>query len=157
MEYMNSLSGGDLAKPSLFEVISQGKLNDLLEPAIRHLTSYYAHRYPRQLIPILNYHEECYALLMYFVEKHYFSNYGGSFFEHFFGIKRERVYTIKGSRSLTNLNISLSAIAQVLLPVLAKRSEQYYQKLSQNVAITTLFQSRSQETEKQTKYDQIKV
>ncbi|KAJ2127787.1 ubiquitin-protein ligase peroxin 12, partial [Coemansia sp. RSA 921] len=79
MEFMSDmLSGADSGKPSLFEIVAQHKMSELLEPALRHVTSVYAHRYPRYLVRILNWHEEVYAALMLAVERHYLRNYGGS-------------------------------------------------------------------------------
>ena len=68
----------------------------------------FAQRYPRYLLRVVNRHEEFYALLMFFVERHYLrkhgtfyvrrhdaaaecSHYSGaSFSENFYGLKRRR-------------------------------------------------------------------
>ncbi|OMJ25789.1 hypothetical protein AYI70_g663 [Smittium culicis] len=40
MEFMSNLGGGDdNSKASIFEIIAQSKLNELIEPAIRYITS----------------------------------------------------------------------------------------------------------------------
>lgn len=36
----------------------------------------FAQQYPRYLLRVVNKHEEFYALLMFFVEKHYLRTYG---------------------------------------------------------------------------------
>lgn len=67
----------------------------------------FAQRYPRYLLRIVNRHEEFYALLMFFVERHYLrtqgasftlsdwelsqhGTLGASFSENFYGLKRRR-------------------------------------------------------------------
>ncbi|KAF9383502.1 ubiquitin-protein ligase peroxin 12, partial [Mortierella sp. AD011] len=73
MEFMSNLGGGLQAdRPSLFELIAQDKMREMLEPALRYV---YAQRYPRYLIRIVNRYEEFYAILMFFVERHYLREY----------------------------------------------------------------------------------
>ncbi|KAJ2321067.1 ubiquitin-protein ligase peroxin 12, partial [Coemansia sp. RSA 2681] len=131
MEFMSDmLSGADSGKPSLFEIVAQHKMSDLIEPALRHLTSVYAHRYPRQLVRILNWHEEAYAAVMLLVERHYLRTYGGSFAEHFYGTKRVRTRKIRGDSSLTRGDVWGSLALLVGLPLAKARLDQYYEKVS---------------------------
>ncbi|KAI9501650.1 Pex12 amino terminal region-domain-containing protein [Coemansia spiralis] len=146
MEFMSDmLSGADAGKPSLFEIVAQHKMSDLLEPALRHVTSVYAHRYPRYLIQILNWHEEVYAAIMLFVERHYLRNYGGSFTEHFYGYKRVRAHKIRGSNNLTSASIWGSLIFLVGMPLVKSRLDQYYEKISGGEAARLLGTDFSQE------------
>jgi hypothetical protein len=92
MEFMSNVSSGlDEAKPSLFELISESQLRDLLEPSVRYVLATITQRHPRYLLHIFNRFDEAYALLMLLVERHYLRKWGGSFTENFYGIKRERV------------------------------------------------------------------
>ena len=91
MEFMSSIAGIDECKPSLFELLSETQLRDLLEPSLRYLLAVATQRNPRYLIRILNRYDEVYALLMLLVERHYLARWGGSFTENFYGLKRERV------------------------------------------------------------------
>ncbi|PWW76506.1 hypothetical protein C7212DRAFT_295047 [Tuber magnatum] len=92
MEFMSNVSSGlDESKPSLFELISETQLRDLLEPSVRYVLAIITQRHPRHLIHIFNNFDEAYALLMLLVERHYIRRWGGSFTENFYGIKRERV------------------------------------------------------------------
>jgi len=96
MEFYNDF-GGDPLKPSLFELVAQEQLRDLLQPALKYILSVcpsrdasahntsltvtvtcqvFAQQYPRYLLRIVNKHEEFYALLMLFVERHYLKTYG---------------------------------------------------------------------------------
>lgn len=87
MEFFNDL-GTDPLKPSLFELVAQEQLRDLLQPALKYVLAVstfsvitlfcysnaaqvFAQRYPRYLLRIVNRHEEFYALIMLFVERHY--------------------------------------------------------------------------------------
>ncbi|KAF3903011.1 hypothetical protein ABW20_dc0109027 [Dactylellina cionopaga] len=95
MEFMSNISSGiDDNKPSLFELVSEQQLRDLLEPSVRYLLAIITQRHPRYLIHIVNRFDEAYALLMLLVERHYLKAWNGSFTENFYGIKRERVLTV---------------------------------------------------------------
>ena len=92
MEFITSLrhSTFDAAKPSLFELLSEAQLAALLPPTLRYLLTVLTQRHPRHLLRVLNSFDELYALLFLAVERHYLLTRGGSFTEHFYGLKRER-------------------------------------------------------------------
>lgn len=92
MEFITALRGMtfDDQKPSLFELLSEQQLSALLPPTLRYLLVHATHRSPRYLLPVLNSFDEVYALLMLVVERHYLTTRGGSFTEHFYGLKREK-------------------------------------------------------------------
>lgn len=92
MEFITALRGTsfDDQKPSLFELLSEQQLSALLPPTLRYLLVHATHRSPRYLLPLLNSFDELYALLMLLVERHYLLTRGGSFTEHFYGLKREK-------------------------------------------------------------------
>ncbi|KAI2623507.1 Pex12 amino terminal region-domain-containing protein [Hypomontagnella submonticulosa] len=91
MEFVTALRGTfDDGKPSLFELLSEQQLNTLLPPTLRYLLTVATHRYPRYLLRALNSFDELYALAMLVVERHYLRTRGGSFTEHFYGLKREK-------------------------------------------------------------------
>ncbi|CAK7206865.1 ubiquitin-protein ligase peroxin 12 [Sporothrix eucalyptigena] len=81
----------DEQKPSLFELLSEQQLHGLLPPTLRYLLTVATQRYPRYLLRALNSFDELYALAMVVVEHYYLRNMGGTFTEHFYGLKRERV------------------------------------------------------------------
>ncbi|KAJ1677735.1 ubiquitin-protein ligase peroxin 12, partial [Spiromyces aspiralis] len=141
MEFISDVaSGGDTGKPSLFEIIAQRKMNELLEPALRHVTSVCAHRYPRYLVRILNYHEEMFAAIMCIIEGYYLKNYGASFTEHFYGMKRERTRKINGVSAMTGGDRAKSLLFLVGLPLAKARLDQYYEKISGGAAARLLGQ-----------------
>jgi peroxin-12 len=92
MEFITSLrhSTFDPQKPSLFELLSESQLASLLPPTLRYLLTVLTQRHPRYLLRVLNSFDELYALLFLVVERHYLVTRGGSFTEHFYGLKRER-------------------------------------------------------------------
>ncbi|RWA10483.1 hypothetical protein EKO27_g4606 [Xylaria grammica] len=91
MEFVTALRGNfDDQKPSLFELLSEQQLNSLLPPTLRYLLTVATQRYPRYLLRALNSFDELYALAMLAVERHYLLTRGGSFTEHFHGLKREK-------------------------------------------------------------------
>ena len=97
MEFLSTLQSGiDTRKPSLFELLSEQQLSALLPPTLRYLLAVATHRSPRYLLRILNNFDESYALLSLIVEKYYLTHFHGSFTEHFYGLKREKVLRIRG-------------------------------------------------------------
>ena len=76
-------------RPSLFELLAQEQLRDLLHPVFRYILSVsslsprltakqldlvYQHltqRYPRHLLRVLNHHEEFFAALLLLLERHH--------------------------------------------------------------------------------------
>ncbi|KAJ9149026.1 Peroxisome assembly protein 12 [Pleurostoma richardsiae] len=94
MEFVTALRASeafDDAKPSLFELLSEQQLSSLLPPTLRYLLTLATERHPRYLLRALNSFDEIYALAMLLVERHHLRTRGGSFTEHFYGLKRERV------------------------------------------------------------------
>ncbi|KAJ3990303.1 cyclin-dependent protein kinase inhibitor [Lentinula detonsa] len=98
MEFFNDV-GADPLKPSLFELVAQEQLRDLLQPALKYVLAVFAQRYPRYLLRIVNRHEEFYAFIMLFVERHYLRKHGASFSENFYGLKRRRRPYIEPERA----------------------------------------------------------
>ncbi|KAI0285103.1 hypothetical protein BGY98DRAFT_930604 [Russula aff. rugulosa BPL654] len=130
--------GGDPLKPSLFELIAQEQLRDLLQPALKYVLSVFAQRYPRYLLRIVNRHEEFYGLIMLYVERHYLH---ASFAENFYGLKRRRRPFIETERAraavggvpveekLRDREMWRSLIVLVGLPYLRAKAQDYYEDL----------------------------
>ncbi|KAI5291620.1 ubiquitin-protein ligase peroxin 12 [Ascosphaera aggregata] len=101
MEYMSALRNEiDDQKPSLFEILSENQLSDLIAPSLRYLLAVATHRHPRYLLRALNSFDELYALIGLIVERYYLKTFGGSFTENFYGLKRERVLRTKNGEVL---------------------------------------------------------
>ncbi|GAA5804438.1 Pex12 amino terminal region-domain-containing protein [Helicostylum pulchrum] len=159
MEFMSALgSQEDAYRPSLFELVAQEKLKELLQPAVQYILAIYAQRYPRLLLRLVNNHEEFYAILMLLVERHYLKEWGGSFAENFYGLKRvstSHLDNIKftspinsqSSPNLTTTEISKSLLVLVGLPYVKCRLDLFYQKVSGNGSILGDNEQEELETE----------
>ncbi|KAJ3043677.1 ubiquitin-protein ligase peroxin 12 [Rhizophlyctis rosea] len=74
MENLSNVgTSSDPYRPSIFELIAQERMRELLQPALRYILTVYAQRYPQYLLRVFNRSEEIYALLMLIVESHYLS------------------------------------------------------------------------------------
>ncbi|KAI0301875.1 hypothetical protein B0F90DRAFT_1667714 [Multifurca ochricompacta] len=139
--------GGDPLKPSLFELLAQEQLRDLLQPALKYVLSVFAQRYPRYLLRIVNRHEEFYALIMLYVERHYLRKHNmrgvadASFAENFYGLKRRRRPFIETERAraavggvpaeerLRDREVWRSLVVLVGLPYFRAKAQDYYEDL----------------------------
>jgi len=145
MEFFND-NGVDPLKPSLFELLAQEQLRDLLQPALKYVLAVFAQRYPRYLLRIVNRHEEFYALIMFFVEKHYLKKHNASFSENFYGLKRRRRPHIQTERAaaaiggipagegLRKQEIWRSLLFLVGAPYIRAKARDYFEELGGGIA-----------------------
>lgn len=138
MEFVTALRGSmDEQKPSLFELLSEQQLNDLLPPTLRYLLTVATQRYPRYLLRALNSFDELYALGMLVVERHYLRTRGGSFTEHFYGLKREKALhaeiprasaaapgVVRDALKLTSRDVWKNLAVMVVLPYLKRKLDE---------------------------------
>ncbi|CDO68720.1 hypothetical protein BN946_scf184652.g47 [Trametes cinnabarina] len=153
MEFFNDV-GDDPLKPTLFELVAQEQLRDLLQPALKYVLSVFAQSYPRYLLRIVNRHEEFYALLMFFVERHYLRTQGASFAENFYGLKRRRVPLFKIDRARTaaggvfpeeklrDREIWRSLVFLVGLPYIRAKAQDYFEELGGGIQTEIIEDSR---------------
>ncbi|EIW71438.1 hypothetical protein TREMEDRAFT_67766 [Tremella mesenterica DSM 1558] len=85
------VSEPDPSRPSLFELLAQDQLRDLLHPVVRYVLTYFTQRYPRYFLRALNHHEEVFALLLLIVERHHLSKHNASISEHFYQLRLSSV------------------------------------------------------------------
>ncbi|KAI0303064.1 hypothetical protein BC826DRAFT_1089488 [Russula brevipes] len=134
--------GGDPSKPSLFELVAQEQLRDLLQPALKYVLSVFAQRHPRYLLRIVNRHEEFYALILLFVERHYLRKHSECLLcRNFYGLKRRRRPFIETERAraavgrvpveekLRDREVWRSLVVLVGLPYLRAKARDYYEDL----------------------------
>ncbi|KAF8342036.1 Pex12 amino terminal region-domain-containing protein [Cantharellus anzutake] len=145
MDFFSDIGGGSLYKPSLFELVAQEQLRDMLQPALKYVLSVFAQRYPRYLLRVVNCHEEFHALIMFFVERHYLREYGASFSEHFYGLKRRRKPIVETERAntavggipaqekLRRIDVLSSLFFLVGIPYLRAKAQDYYEQLGGGV------------------------
>ncbi|KXN87959.1 Ankyrin repeat protein nuc-2 [Leucoagaricus sp. SymC.cos] len=144
MEFFNDV-GSDPLKPSLFELVAQEQLRDLLQPALKYVLAVFAQRYPRYLLRIVNRHEEFYAAIMLVVENYYLRKHSASFAENFYGLKRRRrpfietertkaaVGGIPRNEALRGPEIWRSLVFLVGIPYLRAKAHDYYEELGGGV------------------------
>ncbi|KAK0206214.1 cyclin-dependent protein kinase inhibitor [Desarmillaria ectypa] len=149
MEFFNNV-GVDTLKPSLFELVSQEQLRELLQPALKYVLAVFAQRYPRYILRIVNRHEEFYAILMFIVERHYLKNHGASFSENFYGLKRRRRPYIEAEREkaatggvpagekLRRREIWRSLLFLVGVPYLRAKTQDYFEDLGGGISSDVL-------------------
>ncbi|KAF9452150.1 cyclin-dependent protein kinase inhibitor [Macrolepiota fuliginosa MF-IS2] len=145
MEFFNDV-GSDPLKPSLFELVAQEQLRDLLQPALKYVLAVFAQRYPRNLLRIVNRHEEFYAAIMLVVETYYLRKHNASFSENFYGLKRRRRPFIETERTkaavggvpqgeaLRGPEIWRSLVYLVGIPYLRAKAHDYYEELGGGVS-----------------------
>ncbi|PFH59060.1 hypothetical protein XA68_12878 [Ophiocordyceps unilateralis] len=140
MEFVAALRGSlDENKPSLFEVLAEQQLAGLLPPTVRYLLTIATQRHPRYLLRILNSFDELYSLSMLLVERHYLRTRGGSFTDHFYGLKREKAVTAEIPRAsiaaprlvsdalkLTTADVWKNLAVIVGLPYLKRKLDESY-------------------------------
>ncbi|KAG8996813.1 ubiquitin-protein ligase peroxin 12 [Tulasnella sp. JGI-2019a] len=146
MDFLGELGGSDPLRPSIFELVGQEQLRDLLQPALKYVLSVFAQSYPRYLLRVVNKHEEFYALLMFFVERHYLRRHNASFAENFYGLKRRRKPLFEteranaavgshasGQEKLRNRELRLSLLFLVAIPYIRAKAQDYYESLGGGV------------------------
>ncbi|KAJ7067971.1 Pex12 amino terminal region-domain-containing protein [Mycena amicta] len=145
MEFFHDI-GSDPLKPSLFELVAQEQLHQLLQPALKYVLAVFAQRYPRYLLRIVNRHEEFYAAIMFFIERHYLRKHNASFSENFYGLKRRRRPFIETERAqaavggippgekLRNQEIWRSLLFLVGIPYLRAKAQDYYEELGGGIS-----------------------
>ncbi|CAG8438659.1 3203_t:CDS:2 [Ambispora gerdemannii] len=153
MEFMSDLgSNADIYRPSLFELIAQEKMHELLQPAIRYILSVYAQRYPRYLLRIVNRLDEVYAIILLFIERHYLKEWGASFTENFYGLKRIRSLrttmnlgesSSKELEKLRDRDIWRSLLALIGISYIKTKLDDYYESVSGGAGVRYLGSSRT--------------
>ncbi|CAH1993461.1 unnamed protein product [Acanthoscelides obtectus] len=104
-------------KPSIFEIIAQKSLNDILQPAFRKLAEVLATNFPKRFAWLNNYCEESFVVINWLLQYNYLKNYDSTFSENFYGFKRMCV----DGKSLSNHHIELSLLFIVLVPYFKRK------------------------------------
>lgn len=156
MEFITALRGTsfDDQKPSLFELLSEQQLAALLPPTLRYLLVHATHRSPRYLLPLLNSFDELYALLLLLVERHYLLTRGGSFTEHFYGLKREKALAadipraaarapamVRDTLKLSRRDVWRNLAVMVGIPYLKRKLDEGYEVNAPRALLGTAYTS----------------
>ncbi|KAI8892971.1 Pex12 amino terminal region-domain-containing protein [Globomyces pollinis-pini] len=120
MDFLTHLDGTSAVgadQPSIFEIYANYKMNQLLYPAFNYMMTQLTQQY-YYLLPIYKFKSVVYVSIMSFVEYSYLKEWGGSFTETFYGLKRH-----KKSRFLYSL------LELVWAPLIKSKLDEYYRVL----------------------------
>ncbi|KAI9188363.1 ubiquitin-protein ligase peroxin 12 [Blastocladiella emersonii ATCC 22665] len=129
MDFFSALSPAQASKPSVFELLAAGKLQEALSPALRYVLASYAIRYPRYLLRVLQYHDELFVFLMLVVQRHYLRVNKGAFAESFYGLKRARTTKHNRSADLAPRDVRWSMAALVVLPYVKGKLDEAFREI----------------------------
>ncbi|KAI9638709.1 Pex12 amino terminal region-domain-containing protein [Dioszegia hungarica] len=136
----DGLLAEDHTRPSLFELLAEEQLRDVLHPVVRYVLSYLAQNYPRYFLRVLNHHEEVFAGLLLLVERYHLKRHNASLSEHFYGLRlapvngipTPRLDALDGSRPPRGLSKKQRwgmLLILVGMPYLRARAQDYYERL----------------------------
>lgn len=110
-------------KPSLFEIIAHESLNSTVHPALQKIVQFLTSYNPRRYNWLTEYGDEIYLSVNGLIQYYYLKNYGASFSEHFYGLKR--VSAVKLDEQTINLKEKkLCFILLVVLPYVKIKIEE---------------------------------
>ncbi|CAG7849217.1 Peroxisome assembly protein 12 AltName: Full=Peroxin-12 [Serendipita indica DSM 11827] len=156
----------DVYRPSIFELIAQEQLRDLLQPAVKYVLAHFAQRYPRYLIRIFNKHEELYALIMLVVERHYLKLHNASFAENFYGLTRRRrpkyetekanlaVGRASEPSKLNDRDIMRSLLFLVGIPYVRAKAHDYFESIGGGIS-SDIMDNSTQSSSTQTRQQKL--
>ncbi|CAE8585243.1 unnamed protein product [Polarella glacialis] len=113
-------AGGDIFRPTFFELIAQEQLMDALRPAVRFVVSVLAERAPPWALPLFSRWETVYSAFLLLLEGHHLRVHGATFAEHFFGLRRQE---IASGRRLSPLEVVEAARRRLSAPALSRRQQ----------------------------------
>ncbi|EDO43777.1 predicted protein [Nematostella vectensis] len=144
-------------RPTIFEVIAQESMTSVLRPAVNYALKIIASSRPDRLGWLWRYGEELYTALDLMVQNYFLRKYGGSFSEHFYGLKRApceashpwtlpvRTTSITARTILSDKQRYLSLLALVVVPYLRLKMDQYFNRLKEeNLHANTAYSPRRQ-------------
>ncbi|KAJ3374987.1 ubiquitin-protein ligase peroxin 12 [Allomyces arbusculus] len=138
MDLFSTLHPSQASTPSIFELVAQEQLHNLLSPALRSVLASYAIRYPRYLLRVLQYHDELFALLMIVVQRHYLRTSKASFAESFYGLKRARTVRVHRSDDLTPSDVRKSLFCLVVVPYIKQQLHELHREWSTELGTDVL-------------------
>ncbi|CAO1619410.1 unnamed protein product [Sympodiomycopsis kandeliae] len=131
-----STTPADPLRPTFFELIASSQLNSLLSPAARFTLSVLAQRNPRIFLKFFNRFEELWAVIMFFIERHYLLTWGSSFAENFYSLKRAKKRGLNsgklppGARSLklSTVQVNTSLFCLVAVPYIKSKVHDWWER-----------------------------
>ncbi|KAF5304228.1 hypothetical protein FQR65_LT08035 [Abscondita terminalis] len=110
-------------KPSIFDIVANKSLNDILHPAFRKVALFLATVSPRKFGWLNHYYDEVFLVINGLLQEHYLRTKGASFSEYFYSLQR----ISKTSKELTDFERKLSLLFIVVLPYLKRKFDEKVQ------------------------------
>ncbi|KAK3870722.1 hypothetical protein Pcinc_024073 [Petrolisthes cinctipes] len=127
-------------RPSIFDVVAQDGLMSTLQPAVNHIMRVLAERNPERYGFLLRFSDEIFVLFNTIIQHHYIKNYGASFAENFYDLKRVELKNKNSNKPLTLSHQAYykSMFTLVTFPYLRNRLDQLFQRIQERHADNAL-------------------
>lgn len=129
----NVTGGGDVNRPSFFEMMAQQQMMPTFKPALKYIFSVLSQRNP-EMDWFVRHNDELFHAGWLLIEHHYLKYYGASFSENFYGLKRQRIQPVPGdgkdSFEMTGKDKLLSLFFLVVVPYLKQKLDKLYEVTS---------------------------
>jgi peroxin-12 len=118
---MQFISGGfstdqnDYLRPSWIEMFAQHQMMETLRPAVQYILDVLSTRYS-SLARLSRFNDECFALGLLLLERHFLRYYNASFAENFYSLHRVKGYGANGSVRQTRGSRALALFCLVAVP-----------------------------------------
>lgn len=158
MDYFSSLNASalDPDTPTLFELLSAKELDELINPSLRFIITFYAQRHPRYLLRLATRFDEIYGIAMALVEYYHLQKWNASFTEKFYGLKRTNLLNtaalraqhavpdlVEARRRLTKKQVIGSLVLVVAIPYIKEKLDVRYERLRGRALLTDIETQRA--------------
>ncbi|KAH8089169.1 Pex12 amino terminal region-domain-containing protein, partial [Filobasidium floriforme] len=116
-------------RPSIYELLATDELRDLVQPAFRYVLAFFAQRYPRYLLRLVNRHEEVYALFMLLVEGYHLRRLDSTFADQFYGMRYRSSLPDRPSARPSSRQKALILAFIVGIPYVKAKMKDLYERL----------------------------
>jgi len=130
---MSYSGGGDMSRPSFFEVAAADRLIQGLRPAMQHILVTLSNHLP-QLNVLANRGDEIFFGMCFLLDRHYLETKGASFAENFYCLKRVKMLPDGKQTPLSPRDKFLAVLCLAGVPYLRTKLEAYYNELKQDMA-----------------------
>ena len=117
------------ANPTIFEIVAEESMASVLRPAVSYAFKVLASSNPDRWGWIWRLGDELYLCFDYIAQNHYLKNFGGSFSEHFYGLKRvSSVGKGKNGEGLSSFQKYLSLVMLVVVPYAKLKLDELFER-----------------------------
>uniref|UniRef100_A0A1B6C605 Peroxisome assembly protein 12 n=1 Tax=Clastoptera arizonana TaxID=38151 RepID=A0A1B6C605_9HEMI len=122
------------SKPSIFEVIAQESLADLIQPSCRRIVQLLVAKNPETLGWLISWFDEFYLIANTALQYNYLRSFGGSFSESFYGLQRLSFLSTSNKKffKFRNKQEFLSLLSLVLIPYISAKLNQTIERCNEH-------------------------